>query len=108
MAGNQARLNESEVQAAISNFDTRKNEFQDVVNAIKNIMFDLEGTWTGAAEQAYEGQVRELLKNLQTILVSMDGAKSKLQLAITSYSEMENENVQAINALDEGQGDYIA
>ena len=52
MAGNQARLNESEVQAAISNFDTRKHEFQDVVNGIKSVMFDLEDTWTGAAEQA--------------------------------------------------------
>ncbi|MBQ8110569.1 MAG: WXG100 family type VII secretion target [Clostridia bacterium] len=106
MAGNQARLNESEVQAAISNFDTRKHEFQDVVNGIKSVMFDLEDTWTGAAEQAYEGQVRDLLKNLQTILNSMDGAKSKLQLAIQSYSELENENVSAINALDEGQADY--
>ena len=36
----------------------------------------------------------------------MDGAKSKLQLAIQSYSELENENVSAINALDEGQADY--
>lgn len=106
MPGNTARLNESEVQAAISNFDTRKHEFQDVVSAIKGVMFDLEDTWTGVAEQAYESQVRDLLKNLQTILNSMEGAKSKLQLAVQSYSELENENVSAINALNEGQGDY--
>ena len=107
MPGNQARLNEAEVQAAISNFDTRKHEFQDVVNAIKSMMFDLEDTWTGVAEQAYETQVRELLKNLQTILNSMDGAKAKLQLAIQSYQEMEDSHVSAINALDEGQADYM-
>lgn len=107
MAGNQARLNESEVQAAISNFDSRKHEFQDVVNAIKSVMFDLTDTWTGVAEKAYEQQVRDLLKNLQTILNSMDGAKAKMQLAIQSYQELEDTNVSAINALDEGQADYV-
>mgnify|MGYP002866410148 CR=1 FL=1 len=77
-----------------------------MVNGIKGVMFDLEDTWTGAAEQTYEAQVRDLLKNLQTILNSIEGAKGKLQLAVQSYTELENENVSAINALDEGQGDY--
>ena len=107
MAGNQARLNESEVQAAITNFETRKHEFQDVVNGIKSVMFDLEDTWTGAAEQTYESQVRELLQNLSTILNSIEGAKSKLQLAVQSYADMENESVNATNNLDEGQADYM-
>ena len=63
------------------NFEVRKHQFQDVVNAIKGVMFDLEDTWTGVAEQTYEAQVRGLLKNLQTILQAMEGAKGKLELA---------------------------
>ena len=106
MAGSQARFNESEVQAAISNYDARKGEFENIVNAIKGAMFDLEETWTGTAEQTFRGQLSDLLKNLQTILTSIDGAKAKLQLAITTYQEVESENVTAINAVNEGQGDY--
>ena len=106
MAGNMSRLSEGEVRAAIMNFEVRKHQFQDVVNAIKGVMFDLEDTWTGVAEQTYEAQVRGLLKNLQTILQAMNGAKGKLELAIQSYQAMEHENVAAINALEGGQADY--
>ena len=107
MAGNTAKMSVEAVQAAISNYDTRAHEFQDVVNGIKSVFFDLEDTWTGAAEQAYETQLRELLKNLQTIMNSMNGAKAKLQLAVQAYEAVEETNVSAINALDEGQADYV-
>ena len=106
MPGNTARMNEAEVRAAIMNFNVRKHQFQDVVMSLKGVMFDLQDTWTGVAEQTYEAQVRALLKNLQTILQAMEGAKGKLELAIQSYHAMEAENAGHINALDAGQGDY--
>ena len=107
MAGNIAKMSVDAVQAAMSNYDARSHEFLDVVNGIKSVFFDLEDTWTGAAEQAYETQLRELLKNLQTIINSMNGAKAKLQVAVQAYEETENTNVSAISGLDEGQADYV-
>lgn len=106
MAGNIAKMSPEAVQAAISNFSTREHEFMDVVNAIKGVMFDLEGTWTGVAEQTYENQVRALLKNLETIQQSMEGAKGKLQLAINAYQETEGKNVSAISGVDSTPAAY--
>lgn len=107
MAGNIARISVEAVQAAISNYGQRKSDFQNVVNAIKSAFFDLEDTWKGVAEQTYEAQLRDLLKNLETIFTSIDGAIGKLQLAVQAYEETENTNVSAINAVDAGQGDYV-
>ena len=107
MAGNIAKISVEAVQAAISNYEARKSDFQNVVNGIKGAFFDLEDTWKGAAEQTYESQLRELLKNLETIFVSMDGAKAKLQLALQTYEETENAQVSAINAVEAGEGDYV-
>ncbi len=107
MAGNTMRMNVEAVQAAMSNYDARKNEFQTVVNTIKTTLFDLEGTWTGAAEKAYEGQARQLLQNMGTILNALDGAKGKLQVAINAYEAVEAAQKGAIDALDAGKSDYV-
>lgn len=107
MAGSTMRMNVEAVQAAMSNYDARKNEFQDVVNTIKTTLFDLEGTWTGAAEQAYENQARQLLQNMNTILNAIEGAKGKLQVAINAYEAVESAQKAAIDAVDPGKSDYV-
>lgn len=103
----QIRMSPEAVQAAIANFNSREHEFSDVINTIKGTMFDLQGTWTGAAEQAYEGQTRALLQSLQTILQSMEGAAGKLQLAINSYQENESAQQAGINAVDSTPVSYV-
>ena len=107
MAGNIAKMSVEAVQAAITEFDSREHEFNDAVNAIGNTMFNLEGTWTGEAEQAFENRLRELMNNVKTIINSMEGAKAKLQLAISSYEETEATQTSAINAVNEGESDYV-
>lgn len=108
MAGTNVRVSAEELQAAMSNFETRKNDFQEVINGIKSILWDLEGTWTGVAEQAYESQARDLMNNMQVIMQSMDGAKGKMQLVLNSYMELEEDRVGGFNALDEGTPDYVS
>lgn len=95
-----ARMSPEAVQGVIANYQSRSHEFHDVVEAIKGTMFDLQGTWTGAAEQAFEGQVRALLANLTTVEQSVQGAIGKLQLAIAKYEEVERKNVAGANAVE--------
>ena len=106
MAGSTARFSPEAVQGAIANFNSRSTEFNTVVMTLKSTMFDLEGTWTGAAEQTYEQQARQLFNNLQTITNSIQGAVGKLQLAISSYEQTEQAQQSAINAVQEGQAGY--
>ena len=94
------RMSVEEVENAINNFEARRHEFEDVTNVIGSTMFDLTGTWTGAAEQAFEGQARQLLNNLKTIMNSMEGAKGKLQTAIAAYEATEEAQSGSINAVN--------
>ena len=67
MAGSSIYMNKAEVEATRGQYESQKAEFLSIVNTIKSTLWDLEGTWTGKAEQTYEAQARELLNNLQTI-----------------------------------------
>lgn len=107
MAGNNIKMNVSEVQTAITNFETRKNEFQDSVNTIASTMLFLASSWTGTAEQTFQRQITDMLKNVKTIMESIEGANARLKLAISSYEETENAQSAALNALDEGASSYV-
>lgn len=106
MADKNVFFSTEEVNAAISNFNQRKNDFEAVFNGIKSTMFDLTGTWTGAASQAFETRTRELIDTLSSIQNSMDGAIQKLQTAINAYENTDNTNKAGIEGLDRGTGDY--
>ena len=67
MAGSSIYMNKAEVEATRGQYESQKAEFLSIVNTIKSTLWDLEGTWTGKAEQTYEAQARELLNNLQTL-----------------------------------------
>ena len=71
-------------------------------------MFDLGGTWTGDASNAFETQVRELTARLKTIENSMEGAVGKLQTVINEFSDTEIGNTSGIDALaDDANVSYI-
>lgn len=101
------RMEVSEVQAAISNFDARGHEFNDAVNTIGSTMLFLASTWTGEAERAFQTQITDLLKNVKTIMDSIEGAKQRLNIAISAYEETESTQQSAINAVEEGASDYV-
>ena len=107
MAGSSIYMNKAEVEATRGQYESQKAEFLSIVNTIKSTLWDLEGTWTGKAEQTYEAQARELLNNLQTIEQSLDGAMEKLNLAIQTYETVEQAQQAAINAVDAGASDYV-
>ena len=107
MAGSSIYMNKAEVEATRGQYESQKAEFLSIVNTIKSTLWDLEGTWTGKAEQTYEAQARELLNNLQTIEQSLDGAMEKLNLAIQTYETVEKAQQAAINAVDAGASDYV-
>ncbi|MBQ4089710.1 MAG: WXG100 family type VII secretion target [Clostridia bacterium] len=96
------------LENAISTFNTKKETFLSTFDKIKLTVFDLGGTWTGDASNAFESQVRELTTKLKTIETSMEGAVSKLQTVITEYQRVESENVSGSDALaDDASVTYI-
>ena len=100
------KMNVEDARAATQDYKNKSTEFITAVQALESTMFNLQGTWKGAAEQAYETQARELFKNLRSITNSIDGAVERVEFAIQQYDEVEGQNQSAINAVDEGQADY--
>ena len=96
------------LENAISTFNTKKETFMSTFDKIKLTVFDLGGTWTGDASNAFETQVRVLTAKRATIENSMEGAVSKLQTVITEYERVESENVSGSDALaDDANVSYI-
>lgn len=106
-ANTNVRFSTEAVQSAIQNFNQRQDEFNNVFNSLKACAFDLTGTWTGAASQAFEDKVRELTETLSTIENSMEGAIGKLNKAIEAYESTESERESLAKALEVGQADYV-
>lgn len=96
------------LETAISTFNTKKDTFMGIFDRIKLTVFDLGGTWTGDASNAFESQVRELTAKLATIETSMNGAVGKLQTVISEYQNLETTNVNSAEALaDDADISYI-
>lgn len=100
------RMNVDGARAAIANYKSKEQEFNTIVMTLKATLFDLQGTWKGVAEQAYEAQARQLFDNLASITNSIEGAVERVEFAIQQYDEVEAQNQSAINAVEEGQADY--
>ena len=109
MAANEnVKVSIEALENAISTFNTKKETFMSTFDRIKLTVFDLGGTWTGDASNAFEAQVRELTTKLKTIEGSMDGAVGKLQTVITEYQNLESTNVTAAESLaDDANISYI-
>lgn len=102
-----ARLNKEAVNALVSAYGQRKEEFNGVVNNLKLAMYDLTGTWTGEAANAFRGKADDLFANLLTIQNDVENACNKLKLAMGIYEAAEAGIEAAINALERGAADYV-
>lgn len=100
MANGITRVSIPALEDAIKTFETKKMAMENAYLKLSNDVRTLDGSWHGDASEKFKARFDELYKNLQVTEERMDGAIAKLRTAVEVYTEVEEQNKAATDALE--------
>lgn len=96
------RISEDALRTAISNYETKRTELENVCLKISNEVRVLDGTWHGEASEKFKSQFDDMYSKLKQSDTSMANIVSKLKQALDTYQKVETEIQNMINQAEEG------
>ena len=94
------RLSQDAMEAAINNFEARKNAFENVCKKIADEVKTLDGTWQGEANEKFNTQFEAMHQNLQQNITAMTNIINNLKKALSIYEAKEEVVTKMMDALE--------
>lgn len=104
MADTRLKVSEEAFQAAITKFDSKKNALTLTCYKISDVVRTLDGSWNGAASEAFKSQFDSLFNNLKSTEQAMDNVITKLKTALNIVTEYEGQITQGFQSAEAGTG----
>ena len=104
MAEIRIKVKTEELRAAITKFNTCKDEMAQAYSQMSTEVLALNSSWDGEANQAFTDRFSELINNIRTSDATIEQAVKGLETAATAYENAENENVGTGESMTEAPG----
>jgi len=95
-------LSQEAMEAAISNYESRKTALENVCKKIMDEVNNLDGTWHGEASEKFKTQFEAMYQNLQQNITVMGNIINNLKQALNIYEEKEELVQKMMDAIEEG------